>query len=276
MNNAELYRKSNSLQKRDAVECLEEYAKNIKWKKYADRVIDIGCADGSVTNILKSYMPINYKQLLGCDISEKMVKFANDHHGVGRTSFRVLNIEGELPDELRDSFDHAFSFYTLHWIRNQEKAFKNIFDILANGGDCLLLFMGHTPIFDVYRKLSRSNKWSSWLKDVDRYVSPYHDSRNPEKEVSKLMEKIGFTDIDVRCKNMVYVYDDINVLKKSVAAINPFDIPKDSLDDFMEDYIELVRELRLVDKANNIGKTITVRHNYTVIVASGRKLTQNS
>ncbi|CAH2231010.1 jg3461 [Pararge aegeria aegeria] len=121
MNNAELYQKSNTLQKRDALQCLEEYVKKIKWKYDGDRVIDIGCGDGSVTSsILKKFLPYNYKNLVGCDISEKMVKYAIDHHATDRTNFSVLDIEGILPDELRENFDHAFSFYALHWIKHQE------------------------------------------------------------------------------------------------------------------------------------------------------------
>lgn len=118
MENAELYQKSNSLQQRDATQCLDTYGRDIRWKKF-DRVIDIGCGDGGVTDILKTYMPVNCT-LLGCDISKKMIDFANKNHGDERTEFIVLDIQGKVPQALKESFDHAFSFYTLHWIKNQE------------------------------------------------------------------------------------------------------------------------------------------------------------
>lgn len=122
MDNAELYQKSNTLQKRDALQCLEEYAKKIKWKNDGDTVIDIGSGDGSVTtNILMKFLPSNCTTLVGCDKSERMVQFANEHHAtLNHTSFTVLDIEGELPEELQQKFDHAFSFYTLHWVKHQE------------------------------------------------------------------------------------------------------------------------------------------------------------
>ncbi|KOB71509.1 Juvenile hormone acid methyltransferase, partial [Operophtera brumata] len=213
MEDAELYQKSNSLQRRDAIQCLETYARKIKWRK-SDRVIDIGCGDGGVSDILKTYMPVN-SNLLGCDISEKMIDFANINHGDERTEFIVLDIEGKLPYALRENFDHAFSFYTLHWIKNQETAFRNIYKLLAENGDCLLMFLGHMPIFDVYRRLARKSKWGAWLRDVDRYVSPYHDSQ-------------------------VYFY-----FSEAVAAINPFNIPKDLFEEFMEDYIEVISNMRM-------------------------------
>lgn len=118
---AELYQKSNTLQKRDALECLEEYARKIKWRNFSDSVIDIGCGDGSVTSsILRRYVPNDCSRLVGCDISQKMVQYANKHYATDQVSFKVLDIEGALPRELKSSFDHAFSFYTLHWIKRQE------------------------------------------------------------------------------------------------------------------------------------------------------------
>lgn len=121
MENAELYKKSNTLQKRDALQCLEEYAKKIKWRNDGDTVIDIGSGDGSVTTgILMKFLPSNCTRVVGCDKSDKMVRFANKHHAGEHVSFTTLDVEGNLPDELREKFDHVFSFYTLHWIKHQE------------------------------------------------------------------------------------------------------------------------------------------------------------
>lgn len=120
MNNAELYEKNNTLQKRDALQCLQEYENKIKWKNL-DAIIDIGCGDGGVTtDVLKRFIPSNYKKVIGVDISQKMVQFANKHHGDKRTVFRVMDIENILPKDLKECFDHAFSFYTLHWVRDQK------------------------------------------------------------------------------------------------------------------------------------------------------------
>ena len=120
MNDPELYNVANSLQKKAAVQCLNEYAKKINWKNIGDSAIDLGCGDGSVTVILKKYMPSNYKKLVACDISEKAVKYANEHHSDEATMFRVMDIQGDLPEEMNSAFHHVFSFYALHWIRNQE------------------------------------------------------------------------------------------------------------------------------------------------------------
>lgn len=118
--NAELYHKNNRMQRRDALQCLENYSGRMKWKKSGDKIIDIGCGDGSVLNLTKNFIPMEYEEILGCDISEKMIHFANLNNKDHRTKFMVLDIEGKLPEALREKFDHAFSFYALHWIKDQE------------------------------------------------------------------------------------------------------------------------------------------------------------
>ncbi|XP_063822676.1 juvenile hormone acid O-methyltransferase [Ostrinia nubilalis] len=271
MNNAELYQGNNTLQKRDAIDCLEEFANKIRWKRSGERIIDIGCGDGSVTvKLLREYVPDNFEKLLGCDISEKMVAFANLHHKDERTDFTVLDIERKLPKDLRNAFDHVFSFYTLHWIKDQELAFENIFDLLTPGGECLLSFLGHNPVFDVYRILAQSNKWSSWLRGVDRFISPYHESQEPEKEIWKMMNKIGFNDISVKCQEKIFIYNSPESVKKAVQAVNPFPMPKDVFDDFMLDYVDVLRDMKLIDESNN-NKPASIRTNYKLIVVYGSK-----
>ncbi|XP_034827179.1 juvenile hormone acid O-methyltransferase [Maniola hyperantus] len=272
MHNAELYQKSNTMQKRDAQQCLEEYAKKIKWKNDGDTIIDIGCGDGSVTSsILKKFLPYNYKRLVGCDISERMVQFANEHHATEHTSFAVLDIEGNLPDQMRENFDHAFSFYTLHWIKHQETAFTNIYRLLAKGGDCLLIFLGHMPVFDVYRILARSARWSYWLRDVDRFVSPYHDSQDPEKEIKRIMTTIGFTSVEVKCTQKSFIYTSVEALKKAVNAVNPFRMPAELQEDFLEDYVKIVRDMQLIDHVNNNINHVNIRTNYNLLIVFGKK-----
>lgn len=121
MNQARLYHNSNSLQRRDAFEILKRYSKKIRWQSCEDRIIDVGCGDGSVTvDILKTNFPDKFGKLIGCDISIEMVKYANEQYRDESTTFIVQDIEDSLPDELTGSFDHVFSFYTLHWIKNQQ------------------------------------------------------------------------------------------------------------------------------------------------------------
>lgn len=119
MNNPELYHKTNIHQKETASKYLQEYEDLIKRKK-GSLVLDIGCGDGSITTtIIEKYLP-ECKTVIGCDINESMVRFAEEHYSTENVQFMELDIQGDLPDHLRGHFDGVFSFFTLHWVPQQE------------------------------------------------------------------------------------------------------------------------------------------------------------
>ncbi|KAI8424500.1 hypothetical protein MSG28_002964 [Choristoneura fumiferana] len=190
------YVKINEMTRRDAKEVLEKIP--IKWKKVDARVLDIGCGDGGVTsNILKKYMPENFKKLVGCDKNIECVKYAQEHYGNEKVHFMALDVEEKIPDELKETFDHIFSSYAFNWIRKQEIAFTNVYDMLTEGGNCQLLFVGHSNAFQVFDDLSRTPKWRSHLENVHtKFTSPYFHSQDPAGEIQTMMKRIGFKDID--------------------------------------------------------------------------------
>lgn len=266
MNNAALYEKANSMQKRDALNFLEDISPKLKWKKSISNILDIGCGDGCVTSMLKKYIPTDFK-LLGCDISEKMVNYANDHHCNEQTSFTVLDIAGDIPEGMKGKLDHVFSFYALHWILDQERAFQNIYDVLSKDGECFTIFVAGAPVFDVYRTLSRNNKWSALFTDVEKYISPYHDSQDPAKEVRKMLEKIGYVNYKVEVKNLVYTYDNFRILWTTLQSINPFNIPKDREDDFKQDYLKILQDMKIVSKYNTDDASVNFKYRLIVVHA---------
>ena len=73
MNNAKLYIKSNSLQKKDAKDIMEEFGHLFEWKDDGtESLIDIGCGSGDVLNeFIFPIMPKKFKKLVGVDISGK-------------------------------------------------------------------------------------------------------------------------------------------------------------------------------------------------------------
>ncbi|CAB3223840.1 unnamed protein product [Arctia plantaginis] len=257
------------MQKRDVIAFLDQYAVNIKWKKN-NRIMDVGCGDGGNTSILTNYVPTDFK-LVGCDISTNMVKFANDNYSNERTSFAVLDIAGCLPDSMKGKFDQVFSFYALHWVLDQRRAFENIYNLLDQDGKCFMMILCNNPVFDVYRILSRTSKWCTWVYDVQNYISPYHDSEKPEREITTLMESIGYTDINVQCKDSNFSYPDIDIARKHFAALNPFKIPKDKNNDFMDDYIEVLKELENRHKLNTKNFLNGITLYYKLLFVFGRK-----
>lgn len=125
MNQPKLYSKHNSLQTTDNIYVIEKFLDLIQWKNCnneSQRALDIGCGDGYTTSeILLPKLPKSLRKLVGCDISDKMVKFAKQTCTNARLDFRQLDVTDEhVEQEFMDGFDYVFSFYCLHWIPDQQ------------------------------------------------------------------------------------------------------------------------------------------------------------
>ncbi|CAH4029303.1 unnamed protein product [Pieris brassicae] len=216
-------------------------------------ILDIGCGDGSLTSkIFKELIP-NCKTMTGCDISEDMIRFANEHYASERVNFTTLNIEGELPDHLRERFHHATSFFAFNWCPRQETAFQNTYDILRDHGSCFAIVTEKVSLYDAYRTLAEAEKWKPWVIDVERYISPYHDSHNSLKEMEQLLGKIGFTTTKLEHKIIFHDYENQENLKGGIMAVVPFKIPDELYDDF---FIDLSQEMQMFDtKKYNLKKS---------------------
>ncbi|EAT42177.1 AAEL006280-PA [Aedes aegypti] len=252
MNKPNLYHRANGVQRRDAKEILDEHGHLLRWKEEnEDSLLDIGCGSGDVLiDFVIPMVPPKRARVLGTDVSEQMVRFARKvHSDVENLFFETLDIEGDISSFLNKwgCFDHITSFYCLHWVRSQRSAFSNIYNLMAPNGDCLLGFLARNPIFDIYDQLSNSAKWSMYMTDVDKYISPYQYCENPVGEIEEILSSVGFTKYKIHIADKIYVYEGIDSLKKAVQAVNPFSerMPLDLQEDFLNDYIAVVRRMSL-------------------------------
>ncbi|XP_037960893.1 juvenile hormone acid O-methyltransferase [Teleopsis dalmanni] len=277
MHQASLYHRANNAQRHDAKQILEEYANIIQWRPEGrDTLIDIGCGSGDVLiDFVYPLMPVNFEQLLGTDISAKMIAYARKCYAdFERTKFKILDIGCEkIPSELNGCFDHVTSFYCLHWVQNQKQALQNIFKLLRpQSGDCLLVFLATNRVYDAYRRLSTLNKWSSYMQDVEQFISPLHNSKDPSSDFSKLLQDAGFADYTVEIRNEVYVYEGVKNVKDNVKAICPFfeRIPEQQHEDFLDDFVSTVVSMKLYE-SNGQGTDYKFISPYKLVVAYARK-----
>ncbi|XP_053665457.1 juvenile hormone acid O-methyltransferase [Anopheles marshallii] len=262
MNKANLYEQANGVQRRDAMEILKEYAPLLSCRRGGEDValLDIGCGSGDVLvdfvlPVLGRGTTVPVGRALGTDISEQMVRYARESYRHLKTvEFDTLDIGAKLEASTLarwGQFSHVTSFYCLHWVQNQHTAFSNIYQLLKTGGDCLLVFLANNPIFDIYNQLSRSPKWSKYMYDVEKYISPYQYCENPASEIEDLLCTVGFQHYQIQVRDKLYVYEGLDNLKRAVLAVNPFSerMPAELQDKFLLDYIAVVREMYLAKGA---------------------------
>lgn len=307
MHKAALYQRSNGLQRRDAQQVLDEFSQVLHWRSDGcDSLLDIGCGSGDVTiDFILPIMPLNFSRMVGADLSEQMLLHAREHYPHPKITFDKIDIESDLEKYMRnvEPFDHITSFYCLHWVQNQKKAIQNIYNLLDAGGDCLLVFLGKNPIFEIYKELSKNEKWSKYMTDVDRFISPYQYSKNPADDFGSVLFASGFTNYSVEIREKLFIFEGVELLKsqcfiyfmiifsiffffliflnfyfyfssESVKAVNPFleRMPLHEHDNFLDDYVNVVTKMQLkLDAIDISSQNCRFLTPYKLLIAYARK-----
>ncbi|MBR0086372.1 MAG: class I SAM-dependent methyltransferase [Lachnospiraceae bacterium] len=107
------------------------------------KVLDIGCGMGQHA---KQYAGMGAASVLGIDISEKMLAFAEEHNSAENITYRRLAFE-EL-EKIEDSFDVVTSSLAFDYVQDFAGLMKKIYGLLADGGR-LVYSMSH-PIATAY------------------------------------------------------------------------------------------------------------------------------
>lgn len=95
---------------------VENPSKHLKWSLKPESILDLGIGDGKMTKVvILPLIPINIKEYIGGDISEKMLSSAKAT--ISHEKFKTLRIDAttkNLPNELKNRFDHIFSYNLFH------------------------------------------------------------------------------------------------------------------------------------------------------------------
>lgn len=118
--NAQLYASSNSLTRKLVQEWLTFYKPHFQDVNGA-KMVDVGCADGSITCKILGSVIGNYGSITGIDYSKHMVNYARANYSNEKVNYLELDITTEdLPKTILDYYDKIFSFFCFMWIPNQK------------------------------------------------------------------------------------------------------------------------------------------------------------
>lgn len=130
-------------------------------------VLDLGCGYGWHC---KYAVKCGAEQVLGIDLSEKMIQTANEKNLDAKITYRVCGIEDY--DYPADSFDCVVSNLVLHYMKDLDTVFKRVYQTLKTNG-LFLLNIEH-PVFTagvnqdwIYDADQRPQYWP-----VDNYFYP--------------------------------------------------------------------------------------------------------
>ncbi|MGC8494422.1 MAG: class I SAM-dependent methyltransferase [Syntrophobacteraceae bacterium] len=140
-----------------------------------ERVLDLGCGDGTLTSRLAALLPKG--EVLGIDASRGMIEAALPKAGCN-LRFRRLDIN-DL--DMEDEFDVVFSNAALHWVKDHRRLLQNVRRALRAGGRLRFNFAGEgncSRLFaaieaamsrEEHRQLFADFEWPWYMPNPDEY-----------------------------------------------------------------------------------------------------------
>ncbi|XP_037040876.1 juvenile hormone acid O-methyltransferase-like [Bradysia coprophila] len=238
-----------------------------------DSLLDVGCAGGNITvDVIRStLLPETFSRVVGVDINKAMIDYANEHFRLPNVSFDVLNIGSDITDfaTVHQCFDHITCTLCLHLVPDQERALKNIFNLLEPNGDCLLYILVDCFVFDTYGKMHK--KWSKYMDDADDFISPYYRRVNPEHFLKNYLRTAGFARYEVQMRKETLIFDDIETFKESYRSVIPFlhRMPSVEAEEFVNEFVDLSLEATMEKNVLNNG--VKIKLPYTIMTAFAEK-----
>ncbi len=134
-----------------------------------ERVLDVGCGDGYVTRRIASLVPGG--SVLGVDPSPRMIEAART------ADDRASNVSFQLGDVTTMAFGPVFdlvvSFNVLHWVADQETAYRNIAAALRPAGRVLVQFVCRGPRPSVEHVAMEVTRDARWARAFAGFAPPF-------------------------------------------------------------------------------------------------------
>ncbi|BES90920.1 Acid methyltransferase [Nesidiocoris tenuis] len=271
MFNPSLYVKQNNLQRRDAALVLQDLIHRMSWNQ-EENILDVGCGPGDVTvSVLSNYLPDDVT-IVGCDISENMIKYAQATYENKRFKFRQLDVGNSNIwmnwDE--ESFDKIFSFYCLHWVKDLKQAAENMNTMLKNGGELVTLTPITHPFFELFRKIYDDPKWREQMKVMKTYDTIFKSFDH--QEYLQVLESSGFEIISADVKERNYTHTSLEEFLEYLESVNPFvkRVSGNKLKELTEDCVKIMLQEGLLKRKKNDN----VVHEFTTLTVHARKVKQ--
>lgn len=139
--------------------------------------LDIGCGPGSFTlKYLLPSLPPWCQRLVAVDNAPEMIAFAREKYAHPKIEHQMLDLA--VDDQVakfvleQGRFQRVYSFSTLHWIADQQRAMCNIESLMAAGGECFVVFLSTIIMFDVYEALLQSPRWQKYSDLLKSFLPP--------------------------------------------------------------------------------------------------------
>jgi trans-aconitate 2-methyltransferase len=214
-------------------------------------VMDAGCGTGRVTRILAQKIR-EEGMVYAVDIDSNMVSHARKNL---KDFKNVMVIQGDLVDiGLPRKVDVIFSNAVIHWILDHKTLFKHFWDLLSSTvnndqrGKILVQCGGYGNLTRVYEFIKQIKESGEFKSHFVNWKERWYFAKLDDTE--KLLEEIGFTNIDVYLSKAITTFPDSKAYSQFVKTVvmKPFlqYLPDDQLKDkYVKLFLDTVEKSRL-------------------------------
>ena len=152
---AEGYKQASlSVQKKDG----EMFIQTDVCPQAGDAILDLGCGTGELSAYLAELVGPE-GNVVGVDPDKERIQLARKTHSEIKNLSFLEGSASNFPGMGSETYDIIFGNGVLHWIREKEQIFKNMFGSLSEGSKIAFHYIDHIPPFELnaYKQLNPEN-----------------------------------------------------------------------------------------------------------------------
>ncbi|CAN8011695.1 unnamed protein product [Ixodes pacificus] len=246
----ELYVKANAMQRTVNIRALELLQSSFRDKPNAgqQQFMDLGCGTGDFTlqELLPRCQPC--RRIVAMDVAKEMVWYAREKHPHPQIEYEVHDIADDASGLVKSygKFDRVYSFFALHWVKDQVTAFGHIADLMTSGGECLLTIVARSTSFEIWRRIVRMDRWKSYAQICEFYTPVSHNIADRSGLISymmKVLKTVNLVPYTCEVLRIEIRAEDMDETIEMSTAINPIlpMLPEESRTEFKNDLADVVR-----------------------------------
>ncbi|GFQ90483.1 methyltransf_25 domain-containing protein [Trichonephila clavata] len=218
------------------------------WSKgeEAEVVMDVGCGPGKLTSqfILPCFPKL--KKIIALDAIPGMIEEAESSHPHPKIEYAVANFEERSSViQWKGQITKFICIQCFNRIKNQENAFKTIYDLLPPKGEAALLFLLHNGYYNAILKIAEDPNWKSFFTvNVTDCIPESHLKKYSALHYKDMVKDVGFTIRYCREKQNVTTFandEEYIEFYYSVCSLVPY-IPPSKVDEFKRDLLFYIIE----------------------------------
>ena len=168
-----------------------------------ERVLDVGCGSGLVTEKLAQRVPDGH--VVAIDMSTNMLGTAREHlRPLARRVSYVLADAARLP--FNETADAIFSTATFHWVLDHEALFRSLFQALKPGGRLVAQCGGGPNIERLHNRAARLMREPEFAGYFETWRDPWEFA--DAETTRRRLEGAGFTSVMTSIEPSPVLHDD--------------------------------------------------------------------